>query len=95
MDEYSGADKDFYKNFDMILGLVERTGVCRDKDVNERVGIYGIQNLYLCGGELEDLGIGNNEDVSGENDEDFYVEDNIEDDVNGDTGIQDLQYKCR
>lgn len=48
MDEYSGADKDFYKNFDMILGLVERTGVCRDKDVNERVGIiWYLESIFM------------------------------------------------
>lgn len=78
---------DFYQKEDL--------GDDIDFYTNKDAGIYGIQVLYLCEGELEDLGIGNDEDVSGENDEDFYVEDNIEDDVNGDTGIQDLQYKCR
>lgn len=48
MDEYSGADKDFYKNFDMILGLVERTGVCRDKDMNGRVGIiWYLESIFM------------------------------------------------
>lgn len=78
---------DFYQKEDL--------GDDIDFYTNEDAGIYGIQVLYLCEGELEDLGIGNDEDVSGENDEDFYVEEDLGDDVNGDTGIQDLQYKCR
>ena len=81
------SNRDFYQK----ISLRDYVDFCANVDMS----IYGIQNLYLYEGELEDLGIGNDEDVSGENDEDFYVEDNIEDDVNGDTGIQDLQYKCR
>lgn len=47
-NEYSGADKDFYKNFDMILGLVERTGVCMDKDANGCVGIiWYLESIFM------------------------------------------------
>ena len=35
-------DVDFYQNVGMRLDLVERTGVYGNKDVNERVGVYGI-----------------------------------------------------
>lgn len=41
-NECSGDDEDFYNNFDMGLGLIERIGVCRNKDANGLVGVYGI-----------------------------------------------------
>lgn len=60
---------DFYQKEDL--------GDDIDFYTNEDAGIYGIQVLYLCEGELEDLGIGNDEAVSGENDEEFVWKMNL------------------
>ena len=53
----------------MRVKLVDEAKVYGEVYIDRRTGVYSIQGLYLCGGELGDLGIG---DI-----DDFYLNWNI------------------